>query len=243
MSLAWNEVHRNRLASGSADCTIKLWDVTTEQCKATYDYHSSKVQSLEWNPAEPSILLSGSFDKVVAVTDIRSPKEGKQCMVDADVECCRWNPHNPATFFVSTESGSVTYHDARKITEKPIFYLSAHHEACTGLSINTIAPIFATSSVDKSVKIWNYANGTPSLLCGKENMQVGALFSVSFDTSKGNPFLLVAGGNEGKIALWDIRNDSMVKNAYESYQSSLAVTQTTSSTDQQKPKIDKKKKK
>ena len=30
MSLSWNPEFRNVVASGSADCTVKVWDVTTQ---------------------------------------------------------------------------------------------------------------------------------------------------------------------------------------------------------------------
>ena len=46
------------LASGSADATVKLWDVTTGQCSSTYTHHSDKVASLEWHPVEGIPFLS-----------------------------------------------------------------------------------------------------------------------------------------------------------------------------------------
>ena len=46
MSLSWNSVYRPALASGSADTTVKIWDVTTQQCSHTFRHHRDKVRIL-----------------------------------------------------------------------------------------------------------------------------------------------------------------------------------------------------
>lgn len=44
LSLHWNAMYRQALASGSADSTVKIWDVTTHKCMATKTHHQDKVQ-------------------------------------------------------------------------------------------------------------------------------------------------------------------------------------------------------
>jgi periodic tryptophan protein 1 len=63
MSLSWNKEFRNVLASGSADNTVKVWDMAAGQCEHTLTHHSDKVQAVAWNPSEPPVLLSGSYDR------------------------------------------------------------------------------------------------------------------------------------------------------------------------------------
>ena len=72
LALSWNRDYRNVLASGSADTTVKVWDLATEQCSATLDYHQDKVQAVAWNPAQASVLLSGGFDKAVCLVRLIS---------------------------------------------------------------------------------------------------------------------------------------------------------------------------
>ena len=72
LALSWNRDYRNVLASGSADTTVKVWDLATEQCSATLDYHQDKVQAVAWNPAQASVLLSGGFDKAVCLVRLVS---------------------------------------------------------------------------------------------------------------------------------------------------------------------------
>jgi periodic tryptophan protein 1 len=46
LSVAWNRIFRQLLASGSDDNTVKLWDVHTQQCLHTYTHHSQPVRVL-----------------------------------------------------------------------------------------------------------------------------------------------------------------------------------------------------
>eukprot|EP00959_Pyramimonas_sp_CCMP1952_P466908 9490718-Pyramimonas_sp.AAC.2 len=51
-------------------CVWQVWDVAQQQCKHTLTHHTNKVQSVVWNPAEASVMLTGGFDKTAHV---RSP--------------------------------------------------------------------------------------------------------------------------------------------------------------------------
>ena len=53
-----------RLASGSSDRTVKLWDVSTGECVATLEGHTSEVFSVAFDPSGGR-LASGSADQTV----------------------------------------------------------------------------------------------------------------------------------------------------------------------------------
>ena len=91
---------RNLLASGSADKTVKLWDLSAGTCAGTFTHHTDKVQSVQWNPAEPTVLLTGSYDRTACVMDARAPAQVSRWHLGADVESLAWNPFRPEQFVV-----------------------------------------------------------------------------------------------------------------------------------------------
>jgi len=97
--------HRHTLASASADHTIKLWDLQTTQALRSYTHHKDKVQTVRWNPAEPTVMLSGAYDRTAAVYDIRAPKAVASWKLTADVEATQWNPFAPQYYLVSGKHG------------------------------------------------------------------------------------------------------------------------------------------
>ena len=106
LSLSANRLHRNLLASSSADKTVKLWDLNTTKCAQSYSYHTDKVCSVTWHPVESTVLLSGSYDRTVVAADMRAPEaKAPRWGVESDVETVRWDPHDPNYFYVSPEQG------------------------------------------------------------------------------------------------------------------------------------------
>merc|ERR1712080_47281 len=95
-----------------------------------------------------------------------------------------------------------------------IFCLNAHNKSCTELAVNFATTMFATSSLDKSIKIWCYGKGVPKLLVSKDDMKVGALYTVEWEGISGYPFLLLTGGKSKEIALWDLSDNKEVRKKF-----------------------------
>jgi len=72
MSLSLNPYQMEYLASGSADKTVRIWDIDELAVKATYaSLHSDKVQAVRWNRLNEQILLTGGYDGKLNVVDVR----------------------------------------------------------------------------------------------------------------------------------------------------------------------------
>ncbi|TFY54939.1 hypothetical protein EVG20_g9502, partial [Dentipellis fragilis] len=219
LALSWNRTVRNLLASASADRTVKLWDLSRgvsgdegiTAIRSFDNIHKDKVQAVQWNEKEPTVLLSGSYDRTVRVFDSRAPDTGVGAMVGADVEALRWDPWDAHGFYVSLENGLVVNFDARTLpssldTPSPArFTLSAHDGAASAIDVNPlIRGCLVTGGTDKMVKVWNVTGEEArqvSLVTGRD-LGVGKVFSAVW--SPDDPLTLAAAGSKAKMQIWDV---------------------------------------
>jgi U3 small nucleolar RNA-associated protein 15 len=65
--------HTPQVLSASDDTTVKLWDLSTQECITTLTPHTDYVRSALFHPTSPHLLLSGSYDSTIRLHDIRLP--------------------------------------------------------------------------------------------------------------------------------------------------------------------------
>lgn len=226
LALAANRQHRNLLASASADCTIKLWDLNTSKCAKSYTHHTDKVCSLDWHPTESTVLLSGSYDRTVVVADMRAPDTKARWGVDADVEAVRWDPHDPNFFYVTTDAGMVYRFDVRNIPatpadSKPVWSLQANDSSVSSFDINPTVPGFlVTGSTDKQVKLWSVQDNKPSMVVSRKP-EIGKIFSTTFAPDADVSFRLAIAGSKGVVHIWDTSTNAAVRRSFVSRVPSL----------------------
>jgi len=208
MCLSWNTLKPNLLASGSADATVRLWDLDGDVGGSTMalTQHTDKVQALAWHPTEAAGLLSAGFDKRAIAVDVRAPAgpTAREWQLTADAERVRWSPGG-MSFVVSSEDGLVKCFDIRHsgggASGGAVWSLQAHSGATAALDFCPAASdILATGGQDKLVKVWSVSGAKPEIV-GRRNMGLGAIFDVSFASD--SPTLLGAGGASGKLGVWN----------------------------------------
>eukprot|EP00793_Prasinoderma_coloniale_P006601 PRCOL_00001431-RA len=210
MSLSWNAHFRNVLASGSADETVKLWDVVEGKCQTTLKHHSDKVQSVVWNPAEGAVLATGGFEGAACVLDVRVDDPARAALrwsLSSDVEAIAWDAADPTKFAASADDGSVGVYDARAGGgSPPLLTLPRTKKPQCCMAFNPGARgLLATGSTDTLVRLWDVSGGADGAAqpLAEKDVRCGGVFGVAFCVD--SPHLLAAAGSKGEATVWDLR--------------------------------------
>ena len=258
MSLSWNTVHTQVLASGSADHTVKLWDVTSQGGKngyiepsVTLSHHTDKVCSLAWHVSEGTLLATGSYDRTVCLVDARSAaavsssnskskSNVKSTKLVADCEALVWDINNAQYLTVASEDGTVSCYDVRKFDKGPVWSMVAHEYGVSDICYNSqVSGMLVTCSIDKTVKLWDTRNVTPGStprLCGQKEMNVGKLYTASFYPS--SQWLLACGGSGNELCVWDMEGEDAIQKRFSAETSAAALADDGMSKDEEKEEPD-----
>jgi len=213
LSLSWNTNCDHVLASGSVDQTVLLWDLTNQTVANKITSHKEKVQSIAFHPLEGHTLLTGCCDNTVRVFDCRTVDQHKKWVLNGEVERVIWDHFNPYCCLASTEQGQVQYIDVRK-DSVPVWTLSAHSEAVTGLAMSTQCPgCITTVSQDKVLKVWDIAGDTPQFVCERD-VKLGQLQTLM--ACPDAPFVVCMGGDKSSdnMKVLDIRDSAQVRSRF-----------------------------
>mmetsp|Transcript_21898 Transcript_21898/g.62087 ORF Transcript_21898/g.62087 Transcript_21898/m.62087 type:complete len:449 (+) Transcript_21898:67-1413(+) len=204
--------NRSVLASGSADETLKVWDVSENTCVHTYAHHSSKVQCARWHPTEQAVLLSAAFDRKLGLLDVRQPKQVAMVDLPAEAESAIWRRHAPFECLASVDNGGVACYDVRKIVAKEegarLWTLMAHDVACTAVQDCPTQDLLVTTGLDGVAKVWS-TKSAPSLVLSKD-LKAGPLFACQ--SSPEVPALMCFGGN--CPVMWDLASEDLLVDVF-----------------------------
>lgn len=117
MSMSLNKERIDVLATGSADTTVKVWDLATQKPVSTLKHHSNKVQVVEWNPNDSNALLSASLDSKAFITNAQDPKAKLAINLRPNLEKGMWNPHDQNICHFTYEDGIVQSWDVRNLAQ------------------------------------------------------------------------------------------------------------------------------
>jgi len=200
------------MGSGSADCSVLLWDMAQGTCVHSLKHHTDKVQSISWHTAEAQSLLTASFDKTAVVVDCRSPDVFKSWALSGECEQVLCDDFSPYNFFVSTDDGIVAYFDVR--TDTPVFKVHAHDQEVTGISLSKAVPgCLTTVSADEMLKVWSYKDNKPVCVLSR-NMKMGG---INFVTACPDlPLTFAMGGQKDGLRMLDLLETSQGKEHFQS---------------------------
>lgn len=174
------------------------------------------MQSIAWHPGEDALLLSGTMDGVVAITDCRSMEAAAEWKFEgAEIEEVAWNHFSPFFFFVAGDDGVVRYCDSRKPNET-LTTINAHGSGgVTSLALShSVDGLLTTVGADETVKIWKLDKEGSIKFLTDNKPRIGPLHSVRFCPDVGT--VVAVGGEKGDfIRLVDVAKIEIVKTAFD----------------------------
>ncbi|KAL2887565.1 Vegetative incompatibility protein HET-E-1 [Ceratocystis lukuohia] len=191
-----------RLASGSADNTVKIWDATSGACVQTLEGHHQEVASVVFSN-DGQRLASGSWDKTVKIWDVSSGA----CVQTLE------NHDSRVTSVVFSNDGqrlaSGSWNSTVKIWDVTsgacVQTLGGHNSRVTSVVFSNDGQRLASGSWDSTVKIWDVTSGACVQTLGGHNSRVT---SVVFSNDGQR---LASASQDSTVKIWDVTSGACVQ--------------------------------
>eukprot|EP00947_MAST-08B_sp_MAST-8B-sp1_P000159 g159.t1 len=141
------------VVTGADDYTLRLWDLTSNTCKAVLSAHTSTVQSIAWLGANR--LASASADKMVRVWDTKTSTVTAALGHSKSVRCVARLDNNR----IVSGCDDKKLHIWDLTTKKRTRTLSGHSNYVYGVA-SVGAERIVSCSNDGTVRVWDVKQGT-----------------------------------------------------------------------------------
>ena len=194
-----------KVVSGSRDCTIKIWDITTGECLRTLKGHDRSVLCLQY---DDRIIVSGSSDTRVMVWDIRGDECGRGAFRVLHTLVGHTGGVLDVNFdddYIVSCSKDATIRVYDRDTAKLRRCLRGHLGAVNAVKLVAGGGKVISAAGDQKVRIWDIKTGAVLReFLGHE----GGLACLEFSPT-GSSF--ITGSSDRTIKLWDAERAECVR--------------------------------
>ncbi|MDZ8262972.1 WD40 repeat domain-containing protein [Nostoc sp. ChiQUE01b] len=186
------------LASGSADNTIKIWNLQNGEILATLNGHSNAVRSVAFS-SDGLILASGSNDNTVKLWYSRT---GTTFTGHSDnVTSVAFSPDGKT---LASGGGDNKIKIWNLNTNELIYTLSEHENCVMSVVFSLNGQLLISSSVDNTIKVWNLQTGL-AIHTLKEHSESVKGVAISPDGK-----ILASGSNDKTIKIWNLPHGNVI---------------------------------
>ena len=185
----------SRIASGSSDNTLKIWDANSGKELATFSGHTDDVWAVAYSP-DGSRIVSGSSDKTLKIWDASSGKELATFSGHTDsVLAVAYSPDGSRIVSGSSDK-TLKIWDAS--SGKELATLSGHTDLVLSVAYSPDGSSIVSGSFDNTLKIWDASSGKElATLSGNTSSIYGVAYSP--DGSR-----IVSGSWDKTLKIWDV---------------------------------------
>lgn len=192
----------NYLASGSADCTVRLWDAHTGECLKVLAGHQNWVMSVAFSP-DGTQLVSGSADRTMRIWEIAS---GECQRVLEGHDHGIWSvAFAAAGNYLASGSADRTVRLWDAYTGECLKTFADHQQGVWSVAFSPDGSQLASGSADQTIRLWEVPSGIClGTLAGHSNWIWGVAFSP--DGSQ-----LASGSADQTIRLWEVKTQQCLR--------------------------------
>jgi pleiotropic regulator 1 len=182
-------------ATGSADQTIKVWDLATGKLKVTLTGHVSAVRAVQVSPRHP-LLFSAGEDRMCKSWDLERNAVVRQYHGHLH-GIYSLAVHPLVDLLVSgSRDATVKVWDVR--TKQCIYTLTGHKDTVNALLANSWLPHLVSGGQDSHIRLWDLRTASTMSVLSHHKKGVRALADFTDEHAMGGgEFAFVAGSADG----------------------------------------------
>ncbi|PWA84892.1 nucleotide binding,protein binding protein [Artemisia annua] len=175
---------------------VDIWDHSRSQPVNTFEWGSSSVFSVRFNPGEPNILATTGSDRSITIYDLRTSSPAIKLIMQTKTNSIAWNPMEPMNFTAANENCNCYSFDARNMKEAKCVHKD-HVSAVMDIDYSPTGREFVTGSYDRTVRIFQYNGGHSREIYHTKRMQ--RVFCVKFSCDAS---YVISGSDDTNLRLW-----------------------------------------
>ncbi|KAJ7093766.1 WD40-repeat-containing domain protein [Mycena epipterygia] len=202
----------SRIASGSADNMVRVWDVETGVLVAgPFEGHTNDVRSVHFS-SDGTRIVSGSYDNTVRVWNtqtgalVAGPFEGHTGWVRS----VNFSPDGERIASGSNDTMVQIWnaHTGTRIAGP----FEGHAYAVTSVQFSPDGTQIVSGSYDKTVRVWNACTGT--LVAGPFEGHTDSINSVHFSPDGSQ---ITSGADDNTVRVWNTQTGALVAGPFEGH--------------------------
>ncbi|MBN2523970.1 MAG: WD40 repeat domain-containing protein [Bacteroidales bacterium] len=196
---------RNKIAAGSYDYTLKVWDVQTQEIEFILEGHEKSTLPVTFSPDE-KYLVSGSLDRTVKVWNAKTGELMKSLEKHTD-NIYDIEFHPGGQYFAScSRDQTIRLWDFE--TGEVVMTYSGHDKGILDIEFAPDGNHIISASFDGSIRLWQTKTGKMIYTFSGHEGIVNCI-AVNADGD-----LLASGGVDKKVLLWNLSKKIFVEYAF-----------------------------